>query len=517
MENLNRPIKKIIIIGGGTAGWLSAGIIAAQHLVDPEHGIELTLIESPNTPILGVGEGTWPSMRSTLKKIGIHESEFIKKCDASFKQGSKFIGWKNHPESFYYHPFSLPIAHDSIDLSQYWATQRDKISFADAVNIQGYLDKKHLAPKQLSSDDYAFSANYGYHLDANKIAQFLKKHCCEKLGVNCIIDDVMQVNTKECGDIDSVITSNNGHIAADLFIDCTGNAALLIGQHFKIPFISKRDVLFNDAALASQVEYDTENSNISSFTKSTAQSDGWVWDIGLYSRRGVGYTYSSAHTTDDQAEQILSSYIQKSTQAPHNTSIRKLSFEPGHRAQFWHRNCIAIGVSAGFIEPLEASAIALIELSATMLSEQLPENRACMDTLAKRFNAKFLGRWDQIVEFLKLHYVLTDRTDSAYWCDNQNFHSTLPELSEKLALWKHHPVSKYDSTQKEELFPVASYQYILYGMGFYPREPSFPKRINHSRMAEKLISQNIHQAKHLTNHLPSNRELLKNIREKTIA
>ena len=515
---MNKPLKKIVIVGGGSAGWLTAGVIAAEHSTDEDSGIEITLVESADVPPIGVGEGTWPSMRSTLKKMGISETEFLLECDASFKQGSKFINWKTNTNEHYYHPFTLPNGFNETNLAPFWQPFRDRISFADAVCTQSHLGEHGLAPKQISTAEYAFSANYGYHLDAGKFSAFLQKHCIEKLGVKHIIDHVTQVNASITQDIASITTKQQGDIAGDLFIDCTGMASLLIGKHYNIPFVSKKHLLFNDSALAIQLPYTEKDSPIASFTSSTAQTSGWVWDIALQSRRGVGYTYSSAHTTDDKAEKELGDYIapymdpliaKGTTELP---TIRKLTFNPGHRETFWHNNCVAIGMSAGFIEPLEASALALIELSAKMVSEQLPKNRQTMEIVAKRFNAKFLHRWQNIVDFLKLHYVLSSRTDSDYWCENKE-EDHLPEsLQEQLLVWKTQSPYNCHATHTEELFPAASFQYILYGMGFIT-EPSAKKRTDQSDKAEMLFNENVKHTKQLLSALPTNRELINKIKQ----
>jgi tryptophan 7-halogenase len=511
---MTKPLKKIVIVGGGSAGWLTAGILAAEHISDQNTEIEITLVESADVAPIGVGEGTWPSMRTTLKKMGISETAFLLACDASFKQGSKFSQWTTNTGEHYYHPFTLPTAFNDINLVPYWQPFNDKISFADAVSEQSHLGAHGLAPKLISTAEYAFSANYGYHLDAGKFSLFLQKHCTEKLHVNHIIDHVTQVNSADNGDIASVSTKQHGEISGDLFIDCTGSAAILLAKHYKIPFINKQHILFNDSALAVHVPYTNEESPIASFTHSTAQSAGWIWDIGLPSRRGVGYTFSSAHVNDDDAEKELKAYItpalgKKGAEA---AEIRKIAISPGHREKFWHKNCVAIGMSAGFIEPLEASALVLIELSAKMISEQLPANRQTMDIIAKRFNDKFLHRWQNIIDFLKLHYVLSKRNDSQYWLDNRDI-STLPDtLQTQLALWKYQSPYKFDATHTEELFPSASFQYILYGMGFKTAPPR-KKRIDQRQEAEKHFNNNIHRTKQLLTALPTNRELINKIKQ----
>ncbi|WP_371194423.1 tryptophan halogenase family protein [Glaciecola sp. SC05] len=515
---MQKPLKKIVIVGGGSAGWLSAGIIAAEHAADQDltsqNNLEVTLIESADVPTIGVGEGTWPSMRTTLKKMGISETEFLLACDASFKQGSKFTNWHTNTNEYYYHPYTLPHGFNETNLAPFWQAYRDQISFADAVCTQSHLGERDLAPKQISTAEYDFNANYGYHLDAGKFATLLKNHCIQKLGVKHIVDHVTKVNSAENGDIDSISSKSHGDISGDLFIDCTGTSSLLLGKHFGIPFVSQKHVLFNDSALAVHVPHQSPDSPIGSFTCATAQSAGWIWDIALPSRRGVGYAYSSAYISDESAEQELRAYIAPimGDKEAHNIAIRKISFDPGHREKFWHKNCVAIGLSAGFIEPLEATALALIELSAKMVSEQLPANRLAMDIVAKRFNSKFLHRWQNIVDFLKLHYVLSKRSDSDYWRDISD-NSQLPEsLQEQLTLWKTQAPYYYDATHTEEMFPSASYQYILYGMGFVTEEPR-KKRLDLTKRAERLFNDNAKHTKHLLATLPTNRDLLNKIKQ----
>ncbi|NQZ83732.1 MAG: tryptophan 7-halogenase [Colwellia sp.] len=511
---MNKPLKKIIIVGGGSAGWLTAGIIAAEHTTTDNSGIEITLVESADIAPIGVGEGTWPSMRSTLKKMGISETEFLTECDASFKQGTKFVNWTTNTNEHYYHPFTLPHSFNNFNLAPFWQPFRDKISFADAVCEQSHIGSHGLAPKQITTAEYAFNANYGYHLDAGKFALFLQKHCTKNLNVKHIIDHVTQVNSSPTDDIASITTKQHGDIVGDLFIDCTGSASILLARHYKIPFISKKHVLFNDSALAVHVPYENENSPIASFTHSTAQTAGWIWDIGLPSRRGVGHTYSSAHITDNKAEETLRSYIAPTMgkQAAESAMIRKLSINPGHREKFWHKNCVAIGMAAGFIEPLEASALVLIELSAKMISEQLPANRQTMDIVAKRFNVKFLHRWQNIIDFLKLHYALSKRTDSTYWHDNRVENQLPQSLREQLALWKYQFPYNYDAVHTEEMFPSASFQYILYGMDFVT-EPVRQNKHSQALAADKLFNENALKSKQLLSVLPTNRDLINKIKK----
>jgi hypothetical protein len=506
-------------VGGGSAGWLSAGVIAAEHRIDSraQQPFELLLIESPDIPTIGVGEGTWPSMRETLQRIRLSETDFILECDASFKQGTFFRNWRTGGGDTYSHPFSVPTGYAETNLAPHWLALTDAPPFADAVTPQTALFTDCLAPKQITTPEYAFVVNYGYHLDVGKFAELLRRHCTEQLGVKHVKANVTQINAAANGDIRSVTTDRAGEIAGDLFIDCTGTSCLLLGEHFKVPFQSQQAYLFNDTALAVQVPYTAEDQAIQSCTRSTAQTAGWIWDIGLPTRRGTGHVYSSAHISDDEAGTQLLAYIKEiaGPKAAASAAPRKIRFEPGYRREFWHRNCVAIGMSSGFIEPLEASALVMIELAARMIAEQLPPTRDVMDIVAGRYNRKFLRHWNQIIEFLKLHYVLSARCDSPYWQDNQAAASIPGKLREQLTLWHYRTPWHQDAEAVDELFPTASYQYILYGMGFRtePRQTCSHQQDHRQRQASELFRKNAARATQLRRALPGNRELLDKVRE----
>ena len=513
-----KVIQHIVILGGGSAGWLTAGIIAAEHKAKGTTGLKITLIESPGLAPIGVGEGTWPTMRATLKKIGVTETELFNECEASFKQGAKFAKWvTGKDDDAYYHPLVLPMGFHEPNLVDYWQQQwqqqDNRLPFGDAVCFQGALCNHGRAPKLIKTPEYEGIANYAYHLSSEKLGVFLKNHCTTKLNVHHLVDEVVGVQSATDGDIQSLKTTNHGELQGDLFIDCSGFSSVLLGQHFGIPFIDKKHILFNDCALAVQVPYQNPDDPIASHTISTAHSSGWVWDIGLPTRRGVGSVYSSAHCTDEQAYIDLVSYIEASLGKgkADGLNYRKINMKPGHRSKFWHRNCVAVGMSAGFLEPLEASALVLVETSAAMISSELPVNRGVMDVVAKRFNQRFLHHWDIIIEFLKLHYVLTQRRDSDYWVDHLKEESIPTELRERLQLWRYHTPTRYDFPLAEEMFPAASWQYILYGMGFRTdsRSASFSNKLELQKHFDNVVKIKAE----LSARLPSNRELIKKINQ----
>jgi tryptophan halogenase len=503
-------IQNIVIVGGGTAGWLTAGVIAAKHQARRQHGFTVTLVESPNVPTIGVGEGTWPTLRSTLKKMGVSETELFRQCDASFKQGARFNRWTTGaPDDGYYHPLMLPQHFGQVNLAPHWLADEGSATFCDTVTPQGRICDEGLGPKTIATPEYDGHANYAYHLDAGKFSHFLQRHCCDTLGVRHVRADVTEVHLDKSGDIASLDTEQGISIAGDLFIDCTGFAALLIGGAMKVPFRSCTDILFCDTALAMQVPYDVPDAPIASHTISTAQSAGWIWDIGLPTRRGVGHVFSSSHISADAAEQELRDYIGS---AARDLTARRLAIRAGHREQFWVRNCVAVGLAAGFLEPLEASAIVLIELSAKMIAEQMPACREVMDVVAHRFNDTAHYRWDRIIDFLKLHYALTKRTDTAFWRDNVRPESIPDRLAGLMELWRFQSPWVHDEFDRaEEVFPSASYQYVLYGMG--ARTAMMPGSIDDDvALARRARHDNQVQTQRLVSSLPGHRDLIDRIK-----
>jgi tryptophan halogenase len=507
-----QPVKAVVIVGGGTAGWLTAGIIAARHQARMKAGgLSVTLIESPDIKIIGVGEGTWPTMRSSLEKIGVSETALFRECDAAFKQGGKFSGWTTGAEDdHYYHPLMVPQGFSQVNLVPHWVREGQARSFCDFVSPQGRLCDEGLAPKTIAHGEYRALANYSYHLDAGKFAPFLARHCIGKLGVRHVLADIVQVNQHESGDIESLLTKQAGEVFGDLFIDCSGFSALLIGKTLGVGFKGCGDVLFCDTALAVQVPFDTPDAPLASQTNATAHEAGWTWDIGLPTRRGVGYVYSSRHQSEEAARETLLRYIG----AEHKElPVRKIPIRAGHREIFWKRNCVAVGLAAGFLEPLESSAIVLVELSAKLIAEQMPACREVMDIVARRFNEVTLYRFGRIVDFLKLHYVLTKRTDTAFWRDNVDPASVPDRLKDLLTLWKYQSPWFFDELDRlEEVFPAASYQYVLYGMGFETEVA--PEDIADTALAAaRLLRENERITGDLRTRLPKNRELLNKIYE----
>ena len=499
---MTAPIRNVLVVGGGTAGWLAAAVIAAEHRRTGDgEGVSVTLVESSDIPTIGVGEGTWPTLKNTVQQIGLSEAELFARCHAGFKQGGKFVNWVNGDGDFYYHPFTVPLGYGRLDLAPYVA---DVARFADESNFQQQVCEAGLAPRTLAEPEFRGQCNYAYHLDAGAFGDLLREHCRDNLGVEHIVDTVKNATLDDSGAIGALELEERGTVTADLYVDCTGFASLLLGKTLGVSFIDKNNELFNDRALALQVPYETADSPVACHTIATAQNAGWIWDIGLTHRRGVGHVYSSAFLSDDDAEQNLRNYLGPIADELEPRAIR---FRSGHRERFWHKNCVAVGLSGGFVEPLEATAIMLVEIAARYIAENLPPQADVMPIVAKRFNEQMDYRWQRIIDFLKLHYTLTERPEP-YWQEHKRA-STIPEsLHEDLALWSYRGPVQGDFDSAIELFPAASYQYVIYGMGFKPQFDVHAHLYNERSRAEKIMQQNQQLTQQMLRTLPPHRDYI---------
>ena len=481
--------RRLLIVGGGTAGWLTAAYLAKSLRIAEQAHLEITLLESPDLGVIGVGEATFQTIRNTLQFLGIDEARFIRDTSATFKQGIRFNDWGWAPREGrrhqYFHPFEAPFSTDGASLAPYWLLEDEatRAPFAEAMTIQARVAAAQRAPKRPHEGDFSGPLSYAYHFDAIKLSQVLAERARE-LGVRHLQGLVTHVALDETGAIGGIDCQEHGRLEADLYIDCTGFRAELIGQALKSPFKSVQDVLFADRALACKIPYDRPGAPIQSFTVATAHEAGWIWDIGLNGARGVGCVYSSRHMDDERAQAILRGYVGQDVELP----ARTLAFDAGYRQKPWIKNCVAVGLSAGFLEPLESTGVVLIEAALAIIADLFPHNGPISGP-AQRFNTLMSARYDNIVTFLKLHYCLSQRTEP-FWRDNVEAASIPERLADLLEQWRYRPPTRYDFILDLETFAFFNYQYILYGMGFKtdlaPGRDEFPDTSAADRLFAKI-------------------------------
>jgi len=456
------PLKRVLIVGGGSAGWITVAYMDA--LLNGPHNkiVDITLIESPDVGRIGVGEATVPSLRDTMRTIGIDESSFMRAADGSFKQAIKFANWLHGEGEAYYHPFDRRSG-GPVDYSAHtWLASDRSIPFAETVSVQPQLCEMGLSPRMPDSRDYSSPMPYAYHMDAEKFADCLCEHATA-LGVRHIRENVVEVVQQPDGRIDAVVTAAGRRLEADLFVDCTGFRGMLIDGAMGVRLKDFSRWLLCDRAIAMRVPYETYYpGHIRPYTTATALSAGWVWDIGLVNRRGTGYVYCSDFLDDDAAETELRAHEGGHCDA---LQARHIPFRVGCRESFWKKNCIAVGLSGGFIEPLESTALYLIEFAAVTLAEHFPFGDR-MAPLAERFNRILSNRYEEVLDFVNMHYCLSRRTDTEFWREVQRSEHITDRLQDKFEFWRIKPPSASDFDDQFRLFLHQSYEYILYGMEF---------------------------------------------------
>jgi tryptophan 6-halogenase len=323
--------------------------------------------------------------------------------------------------------------------------------------------------------------DYAYHTDTVLFGRYLREVTLGR-GVKRIVDNVIGVQSDERGLITALNTKEHGAIEGDLFIDCSGFGGYLINKHFGTEFVSFNDSLFNDRAVALRVPYRSAAAPINPFTTATAMSSGWIWDIPLsdqrvelggrqrwsddsaHGRRGTGYVYSSNFISDDAAERELRSYVGEQAEG---LNARLLKMRIGHNRKFWVKNCIAIGLAGGFIEPLESTGIGLISQGLALLAFHFP-TRDFPEPLAASYNGGMARLYEHIREFIVLHYCISQREDTEFWRANRNNPHLPPRLQALLEQWRHRAPDAYDNLSGFEFFHPTSFQYILAGMGHLP-------------------------------------------------
>lgn len=449
--NDQKRVKQVVIAGGGTAGWMAA--TALSRLLGKS--LSITLVESKDIGIVGVGEATIPPIRTFHKLLGIDEKAFMRATQATFKLGIEFQNWREKSHS-YIHSFGITGRECwAGEFHHFWLRAK---ACGFAADFGDYCPELLAAKQGKFATSDAMPLNFAYHFDAVAYGRFLKSLSLEA-GVRHVEGDINQVG--QCpitGNITSLSLTDDTVIDGDLFIDCTGFKGLLIEQTLHTGYDDWRHYLHCDRAVAMQT---TLNDAPLPYTKSVAHDAGWRWQIPLQERMGNGLVYCSRFMSDEKAIETLKSQV---TGDPINEP-RVIQFTPGKRRKGWNKNCIALGLSSGFIEPLESTSIHLIMTGLVRLMRLFPFD-GVTDSAIDEYNAKFTSEMDAILDFIVMHYKVTNRHDSPFWQQCQRM--DIPDsLQHKLSLFEQTGRVFLDDG---DIFRVDSWTQVLMGQGMLPEQ-----------------------------------------------
>ena len=453
----NDSKTRVVVLGGGTAGWMTAAALIRQL----GHCCTVTLVESEEIGIVGVGEATLPHIRAFVAMLGLDEAEFIAATHATYKLGIEFRDFGALGTS-YLHPFgSFGTELNDVHFHHYWrrlAEEGKGGSLFDYSVANVMADQRRFVPPSNDSSSLLSTYNYAYQFDATLFAPYLRQWAVAR-GVERIEARVTEVaRDGESGDVTSLILDSGAAIEGDLFVDCSGFRAMLIGQTMGAEWEDWSHWLPCDRAAAMPTV--SPPGPIEPFTRATAMTAGWRWRIPLQHRVGNGYVYSSAYISDDQAASDLLAAVEGEKMA----DPRLLRFRAGRRSSSWVGNVVAVGLASGFLEPLESTSIYLAQGAITQLIDLFPIGGST-DCDRAEFNHMVDLEYDRIRDFLILHYHATTRDDSPFW-DHVRTMRVPDSLLEKMELWRESGrVSKYS----HGLFFEPSWIAVYVGQGLVPR------------------------------------------------
>ena len=447
----NQIVKRVVIAGGGTAGWTVAAALAQQ--LGPL--LEITLVESDDIGTVGVGEATIPTFRTFQNLIGVEEREFMRATKATFKLGISFENWDRLGDR-YIHPFG------DVGKSTWMADFHHMWLLAKARGFGGELGDYCFEHQAAAAGKFAMSKttqiNYAYHLDAGLYARYLRG-IFEPKGVRRVEGRIARVEQDgESGHVTALVLENGDKVGGDLFVDCTGFRGLLIEQTLQAGYEDWRHWLQTDSALAVQTE---STGNIPPYTRSMARSAGWQWRIPLQHRVGNGLVFCSGYQSEDEAREELLGNLEGTPL----TDPRLIRYVTGRRLKAWDKNVVAVGLSSGFLEPLESTSIHLIQIGAMRLIQFFPFG-GNFDALARKYNELSQYDFEHVRDFIILHYTLTLRDDSAFWRSCRDME--IPDsLAERIELFRESGLVRLAN---EELFRTASWLFVMLGQGVMPEQ-----------------------------------------------
>lgn len=528
---MDNRIEKIVILGGGTAGWMTASYLA-KALGDTA---SISVIESPAVPKIGVGEATVPNLQTVFFDfLGLKERDWMPECNASFKLGIKLINWRtggigqakprivNGESDHYYHVFGLLLEHDRLPLSHYWAYRRHHGETQERFEYACYWEPSVMdALKAPCWMDGRPATAYAWHFDANLVADFLRRLATEELGVIHHQDEMVKVERDSRGYIKALLTKSNARHEADLFVDCSGFRGLLINQAMGEPFIDMSDHLLCDSAVATAVPHD-DDQGVEPFTSAIAMRAGWTWKIPMLGRFGTGYVYSSRFADEQEATE---DFCRMWDLDPETTPLNKIRFRVGRNRRAWVGNCVSIGLSSCFLEPLESTGIYFITAAIYQLVKHFPDktfNQALID----QFNRQIEIMFDDSRDFIQAHFALAPRSDTSFWRANKELHLA-PDIQEKIAMYKaglpiNAPVvdvsTYYNNFEAEfrNYWTNGSYYCIFAGLDVVPDAPlpSLAHRPAAVQETKRIFEEIRHRQQEMTRGLPSTVEYLRALHNK---
>lgn len=492
---MTTKIDKVVIVGGGSAGWMTASTLISQF---PD--LNISVIESPNVPTVGVGESTIGGINNWTSLIGLDKNDFIPHTDATYKLSIRFVDFYKKGSGEFHYPFGVPEVTGNTFHKNDWYFKKfvkpetPVSDYASCVYANMALVNANKIDKNESGviPNFIFDRDTAFHFDAAKFGDWLKHKYCLPRGVNYISSEVSDIKTSAHG-VDSLRLSNGDIITADLFIDCTGFKSILMNA-LEVPFTSYNDMLPNNSAWATRVPYTDKETQLVNYTDCHAIDNGWVWTIPLWSRIGTGYVYSDHYVSDENALKEFKQHLKNKGIFQENLEYKNIKMRVGIHERIWDKNVCSIGLSAGFIEPLESTGLFTVHEFLLKLVRTI--GRVKERTVSKfdkeSFNYSCIDQFKGLAQFVAMHYALSHRDDTQYWIDisNKSFSNNLTSPSFKPTV-DEFVRTVCDRMQNYRFDDFGGMHCIATGMNFYPTDQYALRTTSWYQVSDKTLWQSV--------------------------
>ncbi|MEM9917817.1 MAG: tryptophan halogenase family protein [Bacteroidota bacterium] len=516
----SKPVRKLIVLGGGSAGWMSAAFL--NHALGKQ--VQVCLVESPTIGRIGVGEATLPTIKEDFFDfLGIPESEWMPACKATFKMGIKFMNWLKSPEEGgdkYYHCFGeipsigeVPLSHI---LYKKWA-EEGGVALDKSCYTSPHYCERHLAPKM---SDGRKVEHYAYHIDAQLVADFLRDRSVER-GVEHIYDNIVHVHLNEEGNIGWLVGENGDKYEAEMYVDCTGFTGALLGKALGEPWIDFNDTLLTDSAVAINIPGNPKAEQIRPYTSATGMKHGWLWETPLFGRTGNGYVYSSQFVSQEDAEAELRQHFGERAEG---RDVRHIRFRTGRRRRSWVKNCVGIGLASSFLEPLESTGLYFVYAALHQFIRHFPSGDV-NPVHRKAFNERVSYMVEDVKDFIIMHFITAGRKDTPFWraAKEVKIPDSLQEILDKqkaglpIKMSYHGNKSLYSTFESsfDRFWTNSNYQAVLAGVNYLPDEilPILNLRPDLMQKGELQLEKIRKEVRHRLASLPTHYDFLKGIHQ----